>query len=46
MTGDFDPTYRSSSITNNSPLRMGSRSASFTDFYPGILDEVELFAGS
>ncbi|MEI2692019.1 MAG: LamG domain-containing protein [Anaerolineae bacterium] len=39
----FNPTIRPGSLTNASPLRMGSRSSSVTGLYRGALDEVELF---
>jgi hypothetical protein len=39
----FDPTFRLGSLTNTSPLRMGSRSSTVTGLYRGALDEVELF---
>jgi hypothetical protein len=39
----FDPTIRPGSLTNTSPLRMGSRSSTVTGLYRGALDEVELF---
>ena len=41
--GDFNPMYHSGMLSNAGPLRMGCSSSSFTDFYHGILDEVELF---
>ncbi len=39
----FNPTIRPGSLTNTSPLRMGSRSSTVTGLYPGAMDEVELF---
>lgn len=39
----FDPTIRPASLTNASPLRLGSRSSSVTGLWRGALDEVELF---
>ena len=39
----FNPT-QPGPLKNPSPLRMGSRSSSFTEFYSGTLDEVELFS--
>ena len=39
----FNPTVRPGSLTNTSPLRMGSRSSTVTGLYPGAMDEVELF---
>lgn len=39
----FDPTIRPGSLTNTSPLRLGSRSSTVTGLWRGALDEVELF---
>ena len=44
LIGVFDPTIRTGSLTNDGPLRLGSRSFSPpSGLYHGILDEVELF---
>jgi len=43
LVSTFDPTLRSGSLTNASPLRLASRSSSVTGLLRGVLDEVELF---
>ena len=39
----FNPTGRSLSLDNSVPLRFGRRSYSSGSYFPGVLDEIELF---
>jgi hypothetical protein len=39
----FDPTVRTGSLDNDSPLRLGSRSSSASGAFLGLVDEVALW---
>ncbi len=40
---DFDPTGRTGSLANDSPVRIGVRAFSDTAYFDGSMDEIELF---
>lgn len=44
LVSTFDPTVRPGSVNSQEPLRVGSRSPSVGELFPGSIDEVEIFA--